>query len=73
MSACRYQCPLGELAFQTALPVKKTRHGGSGVIGEAAQDGVISAVSCWACSAASIISLSRRTSRCIDGPSLGQD
>src|ERR1700692_3057493 len=31
-----------------------------------------SAESCWACSAASIISVSRRTSRCIDRPSLGQ-
>jgi len=31
------------------------------------------AISCWACSAASIISVSRRMSRCIDRPGLGQD
>jgi hypothetical protein len=34
---------------------------------------VIPAVSWWACSAASIISVSRRMSRCIDRPGLGQD
>jgi hypothetical protein len=34
---------------------------------------VIPAVSWWACSAASIISVRRRMSRCIDRPGLGQD